>query len=125
MTTTTITSTSLAFSADIQEMQGSEDGRDKPSQLNEGENVESEYLTHNGSPTGQEPINNPASWPQSHRRVPPYRTPVVNPEWYDIAGDRAMRLFMWTMMSGCQLLQVGNHHTSPIFTRWASVKTGI
>ncbi|KAJ0419698.1 hypothetical protein BJY00DRAFT_285751 [Aspergillus carlsbadensis] len=67
-----------------------------------------EFLTHNGSPTGLEPDNNPQNWPSNHRRVPPYRIPVVNPAWREIAGDTVgLRTFMWTMLSGCQLLQWG------------------
>jgi hypothetical protein len=67
-----------------------------------------EFLTHNGSPTGNEPVNNPHTWPTNQRRVPPYRAPVVNPAWSQIAGDNmVVRTFMWTMLSGCQLLQVG------------------
>ncbi|KAL3460154.1 hypothetical protein BJX64DRAFT_278642 [Aspergillus heterothallicus] len=67
-----------------------------------------EFLTHNGSPTGLELVNNPETWPTDHRRVPPYRAPVVNPAWGRIAGESfAIRTFMWTMLSGCQLLQWG------------------
>lgn len=68
---------------------------------------DTEYLTPNAQPTGFERNNNPEHWPEDHQRVPLYRQPVVNPAWYQIRGDSAgIRLFMWTMLSGCQLLQV-------------------
>jgi hypothetical protein len=68
----------------------------------------SEYLTQNGSPTGLEPDTNPQWWPDDHRRIPPHRAPVVNPEWNQIAGETlGLRIFFWTMISGCQLEQVG------------------
>ncbi|CAK7221490.1 hypothetical protein SBRCBS47491_004543 [Sporothrix bragantina] len=68
----------------------------------------SSFLTPNGAPTLLESVNNPNSWPADHRRIPPYRAAVRNPEWDRVGGQNvSMRLFMWTMLSGCQLLQWG------------------
>lgn len=39
--------------------------------------------------------------------MPPYRQPVGHPEWDTIGGPLPVRVFMWDMFSGCQLLQVG------------------
>lgn len=66
------------------------------------------FLTSNGQPTGQEPNVNPPWWPEhEHRRVPLYQTAVTHPHWYAIGGDTAaIRWFMWTMFSGCQIIQV-------------------
>ncbi|THY13400.1 hypothetical protein D6D00_10166 [Aureobasidium pullulans] len=66
-----------------------------------------EFLTSNGQPTGQEPNLNPQWWPEyEHRRVPLYQRAVTHPHWYVIGGDTAaIRWFMWTMFSGCQIIQ--------------------
>ncbi|KAF3384698.1 hypothetical protein F1880_002081 [Penicillium rolfsii] len=82
--------------------------RNLPQEASSEESEDTEFLTYNGSPTGLEPVNNPATWPMNRRRVPPYRAPVVNPAWHQIAGDTVgIRTFIWTMLSGCQLLQWG------------------
>lgn len=67
----------------------------------------SEFLTPDGSPLGETLGPNPPGWPENHRRVPPYRRAIVHPQWDDLAGDSSvMRVFFWTMTSGCQVLQV-------------------
>jgi hypothetical protein len=65
------------------------------------------YLPANHGATGREVDMNPPSWPRDHRRMPPYRQPVRHLEWDAIGGPAPMRIFMWDMFSGCQLLQVG------------------
>lgn len=73
-----------------------------------------EFLTSNGQPTGQEPNLNPQWWPEhEHRRVPLYQSAVTHPHWYAIGGDTAaIRWFMWTMFSGCQIIQVSQDELS-------------
>lgn len=68
---------------------------------------EDAYLPANHGVTGRETDVNPPSWPRTHRRMPPYRQPVRHPEWDAIGGPLPIRVFMWDMFSGCQLLQVG------------------
>ncbi|PSN64646.1 hypothetical protein BS50DRAFT_678700 [Corynespora cassiicola Philippines] len=63
------------------------------------------YLTANCGVTGNEPDTNPPSWPSDHRRVPPHRPPFRHPEWVVIGGPLPMRIFLWDMFCGCQLLQ--------------------
>lgn len=100
--TTTDTATTATFQGTAYEGDTSEHAETTVS-----DTEESEYLTSNGQPTGLEPNINPPHWPDDHRRVPFYREPVVNPAWYQIRGNSVgIRLFMWTMLSGCQLLQV-------------------
>lgn len=70
------------------------------------EEPEDTYLPANHGVTGQESDINPPSWPSNHRRMPPYRQPVRHPEWDAIGGPLPIRVFMWDMFSGCQLLQV-------------------
>lgn len=69
--------------------------------------LEDTYLPANHGVTGRESDINPESWPRNHRRMPPYRQPVRQPEWDAIGGPLPIRVFMWDMFSGCQLLQVG------------------
>jgi hypothetical protein len=47
------------------------------------------YLTPSGAPTLDAPVNNPQSWPEDHRRIPPYRRPVRNPAWDRVGGQDA------------------------------------
>jgi hypothetical protein len=106
-TTSTTTTSEAQTDAAISLNRESNEPRTLQQQLPDTDSEGEEFLTHNGSPTGLEPVNNPPTWPTDHRRVPPYRAPVVNPAWSRIAGDTvAIRTFMWTMLSGCQLLQV-------------------
>lgn len=64
------------------------------------------YLPANHGATGRETDINPPNWPTGHRRMPPYRQPVRNPDWDAIGGPLPVRIFMWDMFAGCQLLQV-------------------
>ncbi|OJJ53416.1 hypothetical protein ASPSYDRAFT_529645 [Aspergillus sydowii CBS 593.65] len=107
-TTSTTTTSKSRADATINLTRVSDEPRTLQQQSSDEDSEGEGFLTHNGSPTGLEPVNNPPTWPTDHRRVPPYRAPVVNPAWSRIAGDTAaIRTFMWTMLSGCQLLQWG------------------
>jgi hypothetical protein len=64
------------------------------------------YLPSNHGVTGREPNTNPLNWMTDHRRMPPHRPPVVHPQWVAIGGPLPMRIFLWDMFKGCQLLQV-------------------
>jgi hypothetical protein len=66
-----------------------------------------EFLPANNGVTGLEPNTNPPDWPSNQRRVPAHRPPVVHDDWVLIGGPRPMRLFLWTMFHGCELLRVG------------------
>lgn len=73
----------------------------------EDENAsENAFLPPNHGVTGREPNTNPPDWLENHRRMPPHRPPVLHPEWVTIGGPLRMRIFLWNMFSGCQLLQV-------------------
>ncbi|KAL2783285.1 hypothetical protein BJX66DRAFT_345068 [Aspergillus keveii] len=109
MSSSTTSTTTIQAHADVgSSVRVSEEPRSLQQPSSDNESEGHEFLTHNGSPTGLELGNNPETWPTDHRRVPPYRTPIVNPAWERIAGETfAIRTFMWTMLSGCQLLQWG------------------
>jgi hypothetical protein len=81
---------------------------DIKSETQPGYEPEDAYLPANHGVTGREIDMNPLSWPRNHRRMPPYRQPIRHPEWDAIGGPLAVRVFMWDMFSGCQLLQVGH-----------------
>ncbi|KAK5064586.1 hypothetical protein LTR84_000419 [Exophiala bonariae] len=68
---------------------------------------EENFLTANNGVTGREPNTNPQDWLTDHRRVPAHRPPVTHQEWVTIGGPLPMRIFLWNMFSGCQLLQWG------------------
>ncbi|OAL55099.1 hypothetical protein IQ07DRAFT_677006 [Pyrenochaeta sp. DS3sAY3a] len=65
------------------------------------------YLPSNHGVTGREPNTNPQNWMTDHRRMPPHRPPVIHPQWVAIGGPLPMRIFLWDMFKGCQLLQWG------------------
>ena len=67
---------------------------------------EESFLPENLGVTGREPNTNPPNWPADHRRVPAHRFPILNPNWTAIAGPLPMRILLWDMFVGCQLLQV-------------------
>jgi len=64
------------------------------------------FLPANHGVTGHEPNTNPPDWLTNHRHMPPHRPPVAHPEWVTVGGTLPMRIFLWNMFSGCQLLQV-------------------
>ncbi|EOA89726.1 hypothetical protein ACJQWK_02805 [Exserohilum turcicum] len=68
---------------------------------------EESFLPENLGVTGREPNTNPPNWPADHRRVPAHRFPILNPNWTAIAGPLPMRILLWDMFVGCQLLQWG------------------
>ena len=74
----------------------------------EHDNNDTDFLPLNHGVTGREPNTNPSNWPEDHRRMPPHRPPVPHPEWVTVGGPLPMRIFLWNMFSGCQLLQVCN-----------------
>lgn len=107
MSQTSVITTSLH----LQAVEDSPVTIDRASDANENavqDQDDSAFLTSNGQPTGQEPNVNPQWWPEhEHRRVPLYQSAVTHPHWYAIGGDTAaIRWFMWTMFSGCQIIQV-------------------
>lgn len=65
-----------------------------------------EFMTSNNGVTGREPNTNPADWPTDHRRVPAHRPPHIHEDWVEIGGPAPLRLFLWTMFNGCELLRV-------------------
>lgn len=65
-----------------------------------------EFMTVNNGVTGREPNTNPPGWPADQRRVPAHRPPRVHENWTDISGPPPLRLFLWTMFNGCELLRV-------------------
>ncbi|KAJ4983411.1 hypothetical protein SVAN01_11103 [Stagonosporopsis vannaccii] len=73
----------------------------------EHEEVDDTFLPANNGVTGLEPDTNPPNWLTNHRRVPPHRPPVAHPQWIAIGGPLPMRIFLWDMFKGCQLLQWG------------------
>lgn len=70
------------------------------------DDVEESFLPANNGVTGREPVTNPSNWLTNHRRMPPHRPPVPHPRWVAVGGPLPMRIFLWDMFSGCQLLQV-------------------
>jgi len=68
-----------------------------------------EFMTANNGVTGREPDTNPPDWPTAHRRVPAHRPPHVHENWTDISGPAPLRVFLWTMFNGCELLQVRSY----------------
>lgn len=70
------------------------------------------FLPANHGVTGHEPDVNGPNWLTNHRRMPPRRHPTRHPDWVEIGGPLPMRIFLWDMFSGCQLLQVcfSPHH---------------
>ncbi|KAM6540360.1 hypothetical protein FALCPG4_002078 [Fusarium falciforme] len=71
---------------------------------NAGERI-SEFLTANNGVTGREPNTNPPDWRSDQRRVPAHRPPVVHDDWVAIGGPLPVRLFLWTMFHGCEMLR--------------------
>ncbi|KAM5358013.1 hypothetical protein ACJZ2D_015689 [Fusarium nematophilum] len=65
----------------------------------------SEFMTPNNGVTGLEPDTNPPDWPTNHRRVPAHGPPHVHEHWADIAGPAPLRVFLWTMFNGCEMLR--------------------
>lgn len=70
------------------------------------EGAEENFLPENYGVTGREPSTNPPNWLTDHRRMPPHRPPVYHPQWIAVGGPLPMRIFMWNMFVGCELLQV-------------------
>ncbi|KAF2014097.1 hypothetical protein BU24DRAFT_481466 [Aaosphaeria arxii CBS 175.79] len=73
----------------------------------EEEEFEEAFLPSNFGVTGHEPNTNPSNWPAEHHRMPPHRPPVLHPQWVAVGGPLPMRMFLWIMFCGCQLLQYG------------------
>lgn len=107
MSQTSVITTSLHLQA-VEDSPVTTDRAVGPNENAAQEQDDDAFLTSNGQPTGQEPNVNPQWWPEhEHRRVPLYQTAVTHPHWYAIGGDTAaIRWFMWTMFSGCQIIQV-------------------
>ncbi|KAI8938470.1 hypothetical protein NX059_004362 [Plenodomus lindquistii] len=69
------------------------------------EDEDDAFLTANHGVTGREPNTNPEDWLTNHRRMPPHRPPVRHADWQAVGGPLPMRIFIWNMFAGCQILQ--------------------
>lgn len=94
-----IDSLTAANDYDVPRLNMNEDEQDSDS--------DATFLPENNGVTGLEPNTNPIDWLTNHRRMPPHRPPVAHPQWVAIGGPLPMRIFLWDMFMGCQLLQVG------------------